>query len=174
MWHLMLCLGGRREGIVGRLGILAAVALGRVRTALGRVEVGVFLGAVDVAKRARLANVLRQRRRRLGGRTSLFHCVQDVAPRRQPLAGGFESILHRRTRVYQTKEVAVVRAMRAMKMQVALSKNAKKSRAPRASRVRQQEDAYTTARRRRERVARGGGSSPALRPSTSRRDVIWF
>ena len=55
VWHLMLRLGGRREGIVGRLGILAAVALGRVRTALGFVEIGVFLGAVDVAKRARLA-----------------------------------------------------------------------------------------------------------------------
>ena len=65
MWHLMLCLGGWREGIVGRLGILAAVALGRVRTALGCVEIGVFLGAVDVAKRARLADVRRQRRRRL-------------------------------------------------------------------------------------------------------------
>ena len=60
VWHLMLCLGGRREGIVGRLGILAAVALGRVRTALGCVEVGVALGAVDVAKRARLADVRRQ------------------------------------------------------------------------------------------------------------------
>ena len=82
VWHLMLCLGGRREGIVGRLGILAAVALGRVRAALGCVEIGVFLGAGDVAKRARLADVLRQRRRRL------------------------------------------------MKMQVALSKNPKKSRAP--------------------------------------------
>ena len=68
VWHLMLRLGGRREGIVGRLGILAAVALGRVRTALGCVEVGVFLGAGDVAKRARLADVRRQRRRRLGGR----------------------------------------------------------------------------------------------------------
>ena len=69
MWHLMLCLGGWREGIVGRLGILAAVALGRVRTALGCVEIGVFLGAGDVAKRARLADVRRQRRRRLGGRS---------------------------------------------------------------------------------------------------------
>ena len=47
----MLCLGGRLEGIVGRLGILAAVALGRVRTALGFVEIGVALGAVHVAKR---------------------------------------------------------------------------------------------------------------------------
>ena len=74
VWHLMLCLGGRREGIVGRLGILAAVALGRVRTALGFVEIGVFLGAVDVAKRARLADVLRQRRRRLGGRALVKGC----------------------------------------------------------------------------------------------------
>ena len=53
----------RRERVLGRLGILAAVALAGVRTALGFVEVRVALGAVDVAKRARLADVLRQRRR---------------------------------------------------------------------------------------------------------------
>ena len=56
VWHLMLCLGGRLELIVGRLGILAAVALAGVRTALGFVEVRVALGAVDVAKRARLCS----------------------------------------------------------------------------------------------------------------------
>ena len=39
----------RRERILGRLGILAAVALAGVRTALGFVEVRVALGAVDVA-----------------------------------------------------------------------------------------------------------------------------
>ena len=53
----------RRERVLGRLGILAAVALAGVRTALGFVEVRVAPGAVDVAKRARLADVLRQRRR---------------------------------------------------------------------------------------------------------------
>ena len=48
----------RRERVLGRLGILAAVALAGVRTALGFVEVRVAPGAVDVAKRARLADVL--------------------------------------------------------------------------------------------------------------------
>ena len=43
----------RRERVLGRLGILAAVALAGVRTALGFVEVRVAPGAVDVAKRAR-------------------------------------------------------------------------------------------------------------------------
>ena len=58
-WYLLRV---RRERGLGRLGILAAVALAGVRTALGFVEVRVAPGAVDVAKRARLADVLRQRR----------------------------------------------------------------------------------------------------------------
>ena len=49
----------RRERVLGRLGILAAVALAGVRTALGFVEVRVATGAVDVAKRAGLADVRR-------------------------------------------------------------------------------------------------------------------
>ena len=53
----------RRERVLGRLGILAAVALAGVRTALGFVEVRVAPGAVDVAKRAGLADVRRQGRR---------------------------------------------------------------------------------------------------------------
>ena len=57
----------RRERILGRLGILAAVALAGVRTALGFVEVRVAPGAVDVAKRARLADVRWQGRRGLPG-----------------------------------------------------------------------------------------------------------
>ena len=109
MWHLMRCLGGWREGIVGRLRILAAVALGRVRTALGFVEIGVLPGAGDVAKRARLADVRRQRRRRLG---TSFMCAPGLGSELdRRFACGLENVCTLINDCFSLTKVVAARAM---------------------------------------------------------------